>query len=378
MTTWLAPTIGVEEEFALLDPATGATVPRAGVVIGECRDVYAVVPESMQYMVETRTPVCRSLRDVSRSLALTRSRVALEARREGAVAVASGVAPYGVPDPPPVTANERYLQMLRAFPREMATTGTLGCHVHVGVPNRETGVAVLNRLRPWLPALTAFATNSPVWNGALTGWASTRYLFASRWPTGTPPPLTDGEAGYDAEIEAAVARGDALDLRNVYYVVRLSPRYPTVEVRLADVFLTAEETVAFAGLVRALVARAMDDVARRVALPVVRQADLIAACSDAARVGVSGGNGWDLVDALVDHVLPWLDRFSDTDRVLTTLYRVRVVGSGAERQRRDFAVAPSPERFVAALAAATTCRLAEAGHVEGHVTPAELTTHSRG
>ena len=368
MTTWLAPTLGVEEEFALLDPSTGATLPGAAAVIDACADVYAVVPESMRYMVETRTPICRSLHGLSRSLAVTRSRVAVEARRVGAVAAATGVAPYGVPDPPQVTANPRYLEMLRAFPAEMATTGTLGCHVHVGVPNRDLGVAVLNRLRPWLPALTALATNSPVWEGALTGWASTRHWFASRWRTATPAPPVDDARSYDGEVVEAVARGDALDLRNVYYVARLSPRYPTVEVRLADVFLTAEETVAYAGLVRGLVARALDDTARRAPPPMVGQDDLIVACREAARVGVGDLGGWRLVDDLVDHVLPWLDRFSDADRVLATLYRVRVAGNGAERQRRHFEAARTHAEFVALLAAATTCRLAEGGHIEGAVT----------
>lgn len=303
---------------------------------------------------------------------MTRSRVGLEARSLGAVAVASGVAPYGVPDPPPVTPSDRYTQMLQAFPREMARTGTLGCHVHVGVPNRDLGVAALNRLRPWLPALTALAGNSPVWEGAVTGWASTRYVFASRWRTATPAlPVVDA-ADYDAGVEAAVVRGDALDLRNVYYLARLSPRYPTVEVRLADVFLTAEETVAYAGLVRALVARALDDTARRVASPRVGQQELTAACRDAARDGVDGVRGWQLVDDLVDHALPWLDRFADSDRVLTTLYRMRVAGSSAQRQREHFATAHTPAQFVALLDAATTCRLA------ARQREADVTSYARG
>jgi carboxylate-amine ligase len=363
VTTWLAPTVGVEEEFALLDPSTGATLPAAEAVITACRDVHGVVSESMQYMVETRTPICRSLRDVSRTLSAARSRVALEARRVGAVAVASGVAPYGVPDPPQVTPHERYLVMLRAFPAQMAMTGTLGCHVHVGVPNREMGVAVLNRLRPWLPALAAIATNSPVWEGALTGWASTRYRFASRWPTATPPPPVADAAGYDAEVADAVARGDALDLRNVYYIARLSPRYPTVEVRLGDVFLTVEESVAYAGLVRGLVARAVHDTAHREPVETVRQEDLMLACREAARTGVDL-SGWDPVDRLVDHVLPWLDRFGDTERVLTTLYRMRVLGNGAQRQRGHFAVARTPAEFVAALGEATACRLTASTRVD--------------
>jgi carboxylate-amine ligase len=317
----------------------------------------------MQYMVETRTPVCRTLADVHRSLRAARLRVAMQARRHGAVSVASGVAPFGVPVPAPITANPRYYELADAYPFAMSTTGTCGCHVHVAVPTRQAGVEVLRRLRPWLPALIALTANSPIWEGRDTGWASTRYVFASRWPTAAPALPVASATEYDAMVAQAVATGQALDVRNVYYLARLSPRYPTIEVRVADMGLTVEETVAYAALVRSLVSHALTEaVAQRPAL-VVAQRSLEVACADAARVGLGGNitdvvtgrtvRTWDLVDELVGVVLPHLLTSGEAERVLSTLYRVRVVGGGAERQRRMLAEAGSSAQFVAALAAAT-------------------------
>lgn len=357
----------MEEEFALLDPASGKVVPVAAEVIRACADPAGVVAEFMRYMVETRTPVCETLDDVTQALAARRARAVAAARLRGTLLVASGVAPFGVPDPPPVTDDPRYAALSEAFPFAMRTTGTCACHVHVAVPDSETGTDVLRRLRRWLPALAALTANSPIWEGRDVGWASSRYIFVSRWPTATPAPPSRSAAEYHEVVRAAVAAGAAIDRRSVYFLARLSPRHPTVEVRIADTCLTVDEAVAYAGLVRAMVGQALADAACRRPPPTIPQPALVAACRAAARVGLVGrlrdaSTGrerrvWDYVDALVASVLPTLERYGDADRVLTTLDRLRLVGSGAERQRRMLAESPAPKRFVAALAEATTDRL---------------------
>lgn len=365
-----APTIGVEEEFTLLDPATGAVVPRAGEVIRDCQDTAGVVAESMTYMVETRTPVCRTLRDVQRSLRTKRRRVAAVAGGHGAVVVASGLAPFGLPDPATVTDKPRYRELLRRFPRAMSTNGTCGCHVHVAVPTRQLGVEALLRLRRWLPPLIALTANSPIWQGGDTGWASQRSVFASRWPTVVPAPPVRSVAEYDDLLTEAVSSGDALDPRSVYFLARLSPRYPTVEIRLADVSLTADETLCYTGLVRALVTMAVDEAVRGRPAAFVPQAALRESCRSAARVGLDGTltdpetgerlESWRLVDRLVAHVRPQLRAHGDEPLVVSTLDRVRAVGGGADRQRRLFRAAGSPAGFATALAETTTADLYEA------------------
>jgi carboxylate-amine ligase len=362
-----APTVGVEEEFTLLDPLTGTVVPRAAEVIRDCRDAAGVVAESMTFMVETRTPVCRTLGEVHQALQTGRARVAGAARRHGALVVASGVPPFGLPSPPAITDHPRYLELARRFPFAMSTNGICACHVHVAVPSRQLGVEVLLRLRRWLPALIALTANSPIWQGRDTGSASQRFVFASRWPTTVPAPPVRSVGEYDDLLSGAISAGQALDARSVYFLARLSPRYPTIETRVADVSLTADETLCYAGLVRALVTMAVDEALRGRPAEVVPQAALLECCRSAARVGLVGTltdpqtgervEAWGLVDRLVAQVRPQLRAHGDEALLVSTLDRLRVAGGGAERQRRLFRAAPSPAAFVAALAETTTTDL---------------------
>jgi carboxylate-amine ligase len=306
----------------------------------------------MTYMVETRTPVCRTVDELRTGLLAGRRRVADAAQRCGAACVATGVVPFGMPSRLPLTPDPRYLELARRFPFAITTAGSCGCHVHVGVADRQVGVEVLLRIRRWLPALVALTANSPIWEGADSGWASSRFTHTSRWPTAVPPPPVRSVAEYDRLVEHVVTSGHAFDERSVYFLARLSPRYPTVEVRVADVALTAEEALAYAGLVRALVATAVAGAASGEAVPEIPQRPLARACRTAASLGL-GGHTWDLVDDLVAEVRSALRAHGDEATVLATLGRLRDVGGGADRQRRLFAAARSPADLVAALAAAT-------------------------
>ncbi len=358
------PALGVEEEFALLDPASGSVALVAPEVIRACHDPTGVVAESMRYMVETRTPVCCSLDQLESALVAKRQQVAAEANRLGAVMVASGVAPFGVPDPPALTGDPRYERLLARFPFAMRTTGTMACHVHVSVPSPDAGVAVLLRLRPWLPALVALAANSPVWRGRDVGWASLRYLFATRWPTAMPAPPVRSAVEYEDAVLTAVGTGAAHDQRSVYFLARLSPRHPTVEVRLADVTLTVDEAVAYAGLVRAVAGQALATAGGGRRTPLTPSEPLVDACWTAARSGLGGRvtdpatgrlvRAWDYIDRLVADVLPFLERHGDAERVLAVLEQLRVTGGSAERHRRLYERSPDPARYVAALGRVST------------------------
>ena len=176
----------------------------------------------------------------------------LLAARLGCRLVASGVAPYRTPGLAAVTPQPRYQELARRYGPVVAEAGTCGCHVHVGVPSRDLGVQVLARLAP----LLAVSANS-VAGGHDTGWASWRHVLQSRWPTATPPAAWPDAAAYDTAVRRLIARGAALDERSVYFLARLSPRYPTVEVRVADVCLDVGSAVLLAGLTRALVATAL-------------------------------------------------------------------------------------------------------------------------
>jgi len=192
-----------------------------------------------------------------------------------------------------VTGQARYRELARRYGPVVAQAGTCGCHVHVGVPSREAGVQVLARLRPWLAPLLAVTANSPVAGGRDTGWASWRHVLQSRWPTAIPPEAWPDATAYDTAVRRLLARGAALDERSVYFWARLSPRYPTVEVRVADVCLDAGTAVLLAGLIRALVATALAEGRRgtpTAAVPARQVAAALAAAAlaAAARRGLAG------------------------------------------------------------------------------------------
>ena len=130
---------------------------------------------------------------------------------------------------------------------------TCGFHVHVSIESREEGVGVLDRIRPWLPVLLALSANSPFWKAENTGFASYRTQMWSKWPTAGPTDVFGSAAGYDRAIAGLIGTGVLLDEAMVYFDARLSKDNPTVEIRVADICLYAEDAAVLAAVIRALV-----------------------------------------------------------------------------------------------------------------------------
>ena len=364
MDDQLPVTVGVEEEFVLVDPASGEVALEGPRVLGLLADEPAVMPEFLRFQIETATGVCRTLSEVRTDLIRLRRRLADAAGRVGCLLVASGVAPFGVtPGICGVTPDPRYRVLAERFPSLVADAGTCACHVHVAIPAPELGVRVLAGLRPWLGTLLALTANSPFHHGVDSGWDSVRYPLWSRWPTARPPGAWSGLAEYEASVSDAIRSGAALDARSVYYYARLSPRHPTVEVRIADVCLDVEDTVLLAGLVRALVVTGLREAGSGARPRLVADSLVEASFTAAARTGTAGpgidlSSGSEtsqesLVEALLDRARPVLREYGDLDEVERRLKAVGVRGNGAARQRALRAASPSPANFVGRLAEMT-------------------------
>ena len=357
-------TLGVEEEFVLLDPSAGAAVLAGPDLARMLGGEPGVQQELMRFQVETATRVCTSLDDLGRDLARLRRLVADAAASLGCRLVASGIAPYRTPGLAAVTDRPRYRDLARRYgPLAVQAGSTCGCHVHVGVPSRDLGVQVLARLRPWLAPLLAITVNSPIAGGRDTAWASSRYPAWSRWPTAGPPAVWPDAAAYDAAVRGLIRRGAAADERGIYFLARLSPRYPTVEVRVADACLDAGTAVLVAGLTRALVATALAEARQGTPVPAVPARRVNAALAAAARRGLAGP-GFDpftgqpadarsLRSRLLDHVSPALSDHGDAQTITRLLRLLDHQGTGADRQRALFASTGSAPAFVEALARAT-------------------------
>jgi glutamate---cysteine ligase / carboxylate-amine ligase len=320
--------------------------------------------EVMQFQVETATRVCTSLDDLGRELIRLRRLAAGAAASAGCLLVASGIAPYRTPGLAALTDQPRYRELARQFgPLVAGAGGACGCHVHVGVPSRDLGVQVLTRLRPWLAPLLAITVNSPIAGGRDTAWASCRYPAWSRWPTASVRGVWPDAAAYDAAVRRLIGRGAALDEQGIYFPARLSPRYPTVEVRVADVCLDAGTAVLLAGLTRALVATALAEAVQDTPLPAAPASWVNAALAAAARYGLAGpavdpftgrtADARSAVSRLTDHVYPALSDHGDAQTITGLLRRLDQQGTGADRQRALFASGASPQAFTRALAGAT-------------------------
>ncbi|MCZ2524982.1 carboxylate-amine ligase [Streptomyces sp. HB2AG] len=342
-------TFGVEEEYLLIDPHSGMPVPmaeevRASVGGQAALSAHEVQAELLQVQVEIATPVCETLDEVGGHLLRLRHAVGEAAERAGCRIAASGTAPLAGPVPFPVTDKPRYRAMCSDAPQLVDEQLINGMHVHVAVAERSTAIGVMNRLRPWLPVLVGMAGNSPLWFGHDTGFASWRTLVFGRWPVSGQPPLFTDAVDYERRVQALLAGGLVRDRGQLYWQVRPSDRYPTIEVRALDVQLRAEDAVMFAGIVRALVATALREEKAGTPFPAPTHEFLNAATWQAARYGLDDvlidplegrrRRAGDVVCRLVEHISPALEESGDDRQVASLVHRLLTEGTPAARQRR--------------------------------------------
>ena len=340
MTSPEEHTFGVEEEFLLVDAEGRPAAAAPAVLRGSPEELQ---PELVTCQVESVTPVCHEAEELLDHLRAQRAQLVDGARSKGLRLLASGTSP--VEDTARLTPGARYERIADHFRGLMDSVNVCGCHIHVGIPDRATGVGVLNHLRPWLPVLLALSANSPFADGSDTGYASWRYLSMSRWPSGGPPPHVESEEHYDTVVEEMAQSGAVLDPANLYWDIRLSPRHPTVEVRVCDVAGTPEEAALLAVLVQGLAASARCRLDSGETAEPVPQDVLRADLWRAARDGLDGQcvdprtrtlrPARETLLGLFDEVRPQL-RDGAKEFADQTLGEVLASGGGAARQRAAF------------------------------------------
>ncbi len=335
--------MGVEEELLLVEPGTGVPLAVAGSALepAEPGADQELDYELQQQQLETNTRTCDDLGELRGELGRGRSLAAAAAARAGARVAALATSP--VPVEPELVRKGRYLRMARAFGITAHEQLTCGCHVHVGVSSPEEGVAVLDRIRPWLPVLLALSANSPFWQGLDSGYASFRYQAWGRWPTAGPTDAFGTAEAYQATVRQMVGSGTLLDSGMVYFDARLSEHYPTIEVRIADVCLYADDAALIAALTRGLVeteARRWRDgaVVPGARIEMLRLASWRASRSGLADVLLSPLSGRPgpavaAAEELFGHVRDALDEAGDTDTVRALLDALLARGNGAAFQR---------------------------------------------
>ncbi|OBJ15746.1 glutamate--cysteine ligase [Mycobacterium colombiense] len=355
------PTFGAEEEFLLIDPQTGAPAPHNAAVAAEAeRRGVELQLELSSCQVETTSQVASTSAELGEELSRLRRTAAQAAEAAGVQLLACGLPPT-TPHEFPVTDTPRYRRIGEEFGMIAHEQGICGCHVHVQVPDRVAAIHVSNWLRPWLPSLLALSANSRIYRNADSGHASWRSVLWRRWPAAGAPPFFASLDEYHDAVRRLVDTGVILDKKMIYWDVRPSADFPTVEVRVADVPATVAETVLLATLIRAAVMTALDspDDARRLPPGALR-----AAYWKAAHDGLSGrtldlihGRGavpaGEQLGALVQQVRPALESLGEYDRVRDELDRVIADGNGAMRQLRAWRKRGEAMDVITEAAAAT-------------------------
>jgi glutamate---cysteine ligase / carboxylate-amine ligase len=344
----VARSVGVEEELLLVDPDSGRALALSGSVLRYAADGpraadQALTSELTRQQIETNTQPCASLHELGSEVRRWRRAASQAAERRGARVAALATSPLAAD--PSITSSPRYQRMVEEFGLIAEEQLTCGCHVHVQVESESEGVAVLDRIRGWLPCLLALSANSPFWQAQDSGYASFRSRVWGRWPSAGPTEIFGSAKTYHATTRAMVESRTLLDEGMIYFDARLSHEHPTVEVRVADVCLTADDVVLVAALGRALVETAARSWRAGVPPPAVRTELLRLAAWRAARSGLDG----DLLDPtgrpapavqvirkLVDHLRPVLHDQRELEIVEDLVTTVLERGNGATAQRHIY------------------------------------------
>jgi glutamate---cysteine ligase / carboxylate-amine ligase len=358
-------TLGVEEEFHLVDLETRRLTPRAQDVlsrlsgegpasararvgssatdaVGAVASSGGYAPELQQSVVETNSAVTTSLDELRHHLGSLRRELSGAAESLGVGVAAAGTMPLGVPLV--ITESPRFRRMLADYQLLVREQLICGLQIHVGIGSRDTAVQLIDRVSPWLPPLLALSASSPfLHTGEDSGYASLRTLIWSRWPTTGRAGAFSSAAEYDALVQKLVASGVISDAGMLYFDVRPSAHVPTLELRICDSCPSLDTIVLIAGLFRAVVARELSRLSSGESFTPLPPAVERAAMWRAARSGLEG----ELVDlsvprsvpaaVLVREVLnelrPELEQHGDWETLGELAEAALASGSSAARQR---------------------------------------------
>jgi YbdK family carboxylate-amine ligase len=353
----IGETLGVEEEYHLVDPSTGELISAAEHFV---EDAY-VQGEVQTSQLEIGTPVCRTLSELHEELVKARRAAGDVAAQSSAAILAAGTHPFARWQDLKRVASPRYDTLADRFGAVADRQNICGCHVHVGVPDLSTALAIMNRVRPFVPVLAALTSSSPFQERADTRFASFRTMWWSMWPTSGVPPVLRSVAEYERVVADLTAGGIIDDASTLYWDIRPSMRYPTLEFRAADVCTDVEDAVLHAGLVRSLVRT----LASERDVPELSDATIAAARWRAARHGI----GAELCDPLSGAIMPAslvirrvvtllepdLREHDEFDVIGESVSRLLSRGTSADAQRAEFARCRDLRQVVRSLVRATRC-----------------------
>jgi glutamate---cysteine ligase / carboxylate-amine ligase len=249
-------TLGVEEEYMLLDPTSFDLVQHVDTVLTAVQDgefTERIGPELMQSVVEISTPVCRTAGDIDSELRRLRSYVIEIARSQDLRVGSAGTHPFSLFERQRITARDRYRNLVDQLQYIARRELIFGLHIHVAVDDPEKAIHVTSALLLHLAELLALSASSPFWRGEATGLASSRQMVFAAFPRSGPPPRFRDYADYAEVVGQLEKTGCIADYTHIWWDIRLHPRFGTIEVRVMDAVSRVEDTTALAAYVQGLV-----------------------------------------------------------------------------------------------------------------------------
>ncbi len=341
-------TIGIEEEYQTIDPVTRdlrSHIDSEIIAKGKMLLKEAVKAEMHQSVVEIGTGVCRDIKSAAKELKALRSEIVNLAKQNGLRLAASGTHPFADWRKQDIYPDERYHTIVQDLKMVARANLIFGLHVHIGVEDRETQIHLMNASRYFLPHILALSTNSPFWLGMDTGLKSYRGKVFDKFPRTNIPDYFPSWGEYETFVNLLVKTNCIDNAKKIWWDIRPHPNFPTLEFRICDVPMRADETIAIAALIQATIAKLCKLLAANQGFRLYRRALIMENKWRASRYGIDGkiidfGKQIEVpVRDLIYEYLQFVDDVVDeldSRQEINYIHRILEHGTGADRQLRIF------------------------------------------
>jgi carboxylate-amine ligase len=248
-------TIGIEEEFQIIDPETRELRSHIQQILADGKMILKehVKPEMHQSVVELGTEVCIDAAAARQQVIELRSELATVAGQQGLRIASAGTHPFSHWMDQLITVDERYASIVKDMQQIARVNLIFGLHVHIGIPDREEAIDIMNQARYFLPHLYALSTNSPFWLGQDTGLKAYRQMIFERFPRTGIPDSFESLSEYEDYLKLLVSTNCIDNAKKIWWDIRLHPFFDTIEFRICDAQSRVDDTVALAALMQAIV-----------------------------------------------------------------------------------------------------------------------------
>ncbi len=337
-------TLGIEEEYMVLDPQTLNLKSHVNLELlskGRVLLHEHIKPEMHGSMLEIGTGICKNVKEARFEVTKIRSIVAHLARQNGLSIGAASTHPFARWEEQDIYPDERYHILIEDMQLLARSLLIFGMHIHIGIENRETQIQLMNEMRYFMPHILAISANSPFWEGMNTGLKSYRSKIFERFPRTALPDLFSSWGEYQNYVDLLVKTGSIDNAKKIWWDIRPHPFFPTLEVRICDLPMRIEETIAIAALCQALAAKLFSLYEKNLSFREYRRSLLMENKWRAVRYGLDGKLiDWgrqremparDLIRELLDFVDDVVDDLGSR-REIEYIYQILEMGSGADRQ----------------------------------------------